>query len=47
MAKTGYMTIRVPPEVLRRVKAEAKKDTRTIASQVLFYILQGLDRAKK
>ena len=47
MAKTGYMTIRIPQEVLSRVRTAAEQGTRTIAAQVLHYVLQGLARDKK
>jgi hypothetical protein len=47
MNKTKYITVRLPEDVLEKLKAEAEKNTRSISSQVRRYILIELAKVKK
>jgi hypothetical protein len=47
MNKTKYITVRLPEDVLEKLKAEAEKNTRSISAQVRRYILIELAKVKK
>ena len=47
MNKTKYITVRLPEDVLEKLKAEAEKNTRSISAQVRRYILIELEKVKK
>lgn len=47
MNKTKYITVRLPEDVLEKLKAEAEKNTRSISAQVRRYILIELGKVKK
>ena len=47
MNKTKYITVRLPEDVLEKLKAEAEKNTRSISAQVLHYIRIELGKVKK
>ena len=44
--KTKYVTVRLPDEIMAKLKAEAERNTRSLSAQVLHYIKLGLDRVK-
>jgi predicted DNA-binding protein len=44
MKKDRTMTIRLPAEVLERLREQASKDTRTLADQILHYVKIGLEK---
>jgi len=47
MNKTKFITVRLPDDVMAKLKAEAEKNTRSISAQVLHYIRIELDKVKK
>jgi hypothetical protein len=47
MNKTKYINVRLPEDVLEKLKAEAEKNTRSISAQVRRYILIELAKVKK
>ncbi len=44
--KTQYVTVRLPGEIMTKLKAEAERNTRSLSAQVLHYIRQELDKVK-
>ena len=44
MKKDKTMTIRLPAEVLQKLREQASKDARTLAGQVLHYVKIGLEK---
>jgi hypothetical protein len=47
MNKTKFITVRLPDDVMAKLKAEAEKNTRSISAQVRHYIRIELEKAKK
>jgi hypothetical protein len=47
MNKTKFITVRLPDDVMAKLKAEAEKNTRSISAQVLHYIRIELGKVKK
>lgn len=45
--KRQFMSIRMPESVLAELRAQAEKDMRTLAAQVLIYIKRGLEEDTK
>lgn len=45
--KQAFMSIRVPDDVRKRIRAVAQASSRTFAGQILHYIRQGLDGESK
>jgi len=45
--KSRFMTIRIPEEIDNELRQRADESTRTLASQVLHYIKQGLSNEKQ
>ncbi len=44
--KTQYVTVRLPDEIMAKLKAEAERNTRSLSAQVLHYIRLELDQVK-
>jgi hypothetical protein len=44
--KTQYVTVRLPDEIMAKLKAEAESNTRSLSAQVLHYIRLELDKVK-
>ena len=44
--KNRFITIRIPSDVDKELRQRADENTRTLASQVLHYIKQGLSNEK-
>jgi plasmid stability protein len=46
MNKTEFITVRLPEDVMQKLRAEAKRNTRSLSAQVLHYLKQGLEKVK-
>lgn len=46
-AKDKFLNIRVPADVLKTLKQIASREVRTLASQTLVFIKQGIDADQK
>ena len=46
MNKTKFVSMRLPPDVHDAIKAEAAKQNRTMAGQILHILLQHLESQK-
>lgn len=44
--KRQYVTVRLPDDIMAKLKAEAERNTRSLSAQVLHYIRLELERAK-
>jgi hypothetical protein len=44
--KRQYVTVRLPDDVMAKLKAEAERNTRSLSAQVLHYLKQGLEKVK-
>ena len=44
--KRQYVTIRLPDDIMAKIKAEAERNTRSLSAQVLHYLKQGLEKVK-
>lgn len=44
--KRQYVTVRLPDDIMAKLKAEAERNTRSLSAQVLHFIKQGLERVK-
>lgn len=44
--KRQYVTVRLPDDIMAKLKAEAERNTRSLSAQVLHYLKQGLDKVK-
>lgn len=44
--KTQYVTVRLPDDIMAKLKAEAERNTRSLSAQVLHYLKQGLEKVK-
>jgi len=44
MTKTQFITVRLPEDIMAKLKAEAKRNTRSLSAQVLHYIRLELDK---
>ena len=44
--KRQYVTVRLPDDIMDKLKAEAERNTRSLSAQVLHYLKQGLDKVK-
>jgi predicted transcriptional regulator len=44
--KTQYVTVRLPDDIMAKLKAEAERNTRSLSAQVLHYIRLELDKVK-
>jgi uncharacterized protein (DUF4415 family) len=44
MNKTEFITVRLPEDVMQKLRAEAKRNTRSLSAQVLHYIRLELDK---
>ena len=42
MTKDRYLTVRLPADVEQALRKQAEANTRTLASQILHYLKQGL-----
>lgn len=45
--KTVFMSIRLTEELREQIRQQAKESQRTLAGQVLHYVLQGIEKDKK
>jgi hypothetical protein len=44
--KRQYVTVRLPDDIMAKLKAEAERNTRSLSAQVLHYIRLELDKVK-
>ena len=44
--KRQYVTVRLPDDIMAKLKAEAERNTRSLSAQVLHFLKQGLDKVK-
>ena len=44
--KRQYVTVRLPDDIMAKLKAEAECNTRSLSAQVLHYLKQGLEKVK-
>lgn len=44
--KRQYVTVRLPDDIMAKLKAEAERNTRSLSAQVLHYIRLELERSK-
>ena len=44
--KRQYVTVRLPDDIMAKLKAEAERNTRSLSAQVQHFIKQGLDKTK-
>jgi len=44
MLKNKYVTIRLSDECLQKIKAQAKKETRSVSAQIVHFIKMGLEK---
>ena len=44
--KRQYVTVRLPDDIMAKLKAEAERNTRSLSAQVLHFIKQGLEKVK-
>ena len=44
--KRQYVTVRLPDDIMAKLKAEAERNTRSLSAQVLRYLKQGLEKVK-
>jgi hypothetical protein len=44
MPKTQFITVRLPEDIMVKLKAEARRNTRSLSAQVLHYIRLELDK---
>lgn len=44
--KTQYVTVRLPDEIMAKLKAEAERNTRSLSAQVQHFIKLGLEKVK-
>ena len=44
--KRQYVTVRLPGDIMAKLKAEAERNTRSLSAQVLHYLKQGLEKVK-
>lgn len=44
--KRQYVTVRLPDDIMAKLKAEAERNTRSLSAQVLHYLKQGLEKGK-
>jgi plasmid stability protein len=45
--KRQYITVRLPDDIMAKLKAEAANNTRSLSAQVLHYIRLELEKVKK
>lgn len=45
--KRQFMSIRMPESIMTELRAVADKEMRTLAAQVLIYVMRGLQEDKK
>lgn len=45
--KEKFISMRIPASVLEALKAKAESEMRTFSSQILFYIVRGLEEDSK
>ena len=41
-----YVTVRLPDDIMAKLKAEAERNTRSLSAQVLHFLKQGLEKVK-
>jgi hypothetical protein len=44
--KRQYVTVRLPDDIMAKLKAEAERNTRSLSAQVLHYLKQSLEKVK-
>jgi hypothetical protein len=44
--KRQYVTVRLPDDIMAKLKAEAERNTRSLSAQVLHYLKQDLEKVK-
>lgn len=44
--KRQYVTVRLPDDIMAKLKAEAERNTRSLSAQVLHFLKQGLEKVK-
>ena len=44
--KRQYVTVRLPDDIMAKLKSEAERNTRSLSAQVLHYLKQGLEKVK-
>lgn len=44
--KRQYVTVRLPDDIMAKLKAEAERNTRSLSAQVLHYLKQGLEKVR-
>jgi hypothetical protein len=44
--KRQYVTVRLPDDIMAKLKAEAERNTRSLSAQVQHFIKQGLEKVK-
>jgi hypothetical protein len=41
-----YVTVRLPDDIMAKLKAEAERNTRSLSAQVLHFLKQGFEKVK-
>jgi len=44
--KRKYVTVRLPDDMMAKLKAEAERNTRSLSAQVLHFLKQGFEKVK-
>lgn len=44
--KRQYVTVRLPDDIMAKLKAEAERNTRSLSAQVLHFLKQGLEKVQ-
>ena len=44
--KRQYVTVRLPDDIMAKLKAEAERNTRSLSAKVLHFLKQGLEKVK-
>ncbi len=44
--KRQYVTVRLPDDIMAKLKEEAERNTRSLSAQVLHFLKQGLEKVK-
>jgi hypothetical protein len=44
--KRKYVTVRLPDDIMAKLKAEAERNTRSLSAQVLHFLKQGFEKVK-
>ena len=44
--KRKYVTVRLPDDIMAKLKAEAERNTRSLSAQVLHFLKLGFEKVK-